>query len=314
MIKAYRIHLSMNMWEDWQVDYFTSDYLRHRIFSPDFRTEEPVWDRTVKALADGGNNMIVIDLGDAVQYKSHPEIAVNGAWSTAKLREKLQQCRDLGLEVIPKMNFSCCHSAWLKEYRPLVGTPKYHQVCSDLITEAIELFDGPRFFHIGMDEETFDHQTFFRLALVRQGRMWWEDLAFYLDEISRQNVRPWMWADVIWRQGEELFTQYISKNVVQSNWYYDKNFNPDNHFDPNHIYLTGYTMLSKLGYDQIPASSNWQCRESYGATVEYALKNIPKEHLLGFLNTCWYQTCEAQEHHIKEAIALMNEAHRKNGI
>ena len=79
MIKAYLIHLSMNMWEDWQVDYFTSDYLRHRIFSPDFRTEEPVWDRTVKALADGGNNMSVIDLGDAVRYKSHPEREVDGA-------------------------------------------------------------------------------------------------------------------------------------------------------------------------------------------------------------------------------------------
>ena len=39
----------------------------------------------------------------------------------------------------------------------------------DLIAEVSELFDGPRFFHIGMDEETFQHQRMYHYVVVRQG-------------------------------------------------------------------------------------------------------------------------------------------------
>ena len=34
-------------------------------------------------------NMVVIDLGDAVAYKSVPEIAVKNAWTGDKLRREL---------------------------------------------------------------------------------------------------------------------------------------------------------------------------------------------------------------------------------
>ena len=65
--------------------------------------------------------------------------------------------RALGIEPLPKLNFSTCHDAWLGPYSRMVSTPAYYDVCRDLIDEVAELFGGPRFFHLGMDEETAQH-------------------------------------------------------------------------------------------------------------------------------------------------------------
>jgi hypothetical protein len=50
------------------------------------------------------------------------------------------------------------HDAWLGSYARYVSTEPYYQVCADLIAEVMQLFDSPRLFHLGMDEEAFDSQ------------------------------------------------------------------------------------------------------------------------------------------------------------
>ena len=54
-------------------------------------------------------NMVVIDLGEAIQYQSHPELAVKGSWPVEKFRKELARLRGMGLEPIPKLNFSTTH-------------------------------------------------------------------------------------------------------------------------------------------------------------------------------------------------------------
>lgn len=49
------------------------------------------------------------------------------------MKAELARLRNLGLNPIPKYNFSCGHSAWLQEYAYMVGTKKYDQVCKDII-------------------------------------------------------------------------------------------------------------------------------------------------------------------------------------
>lgn len=51
-------------------------------------------------MSEAGFNMVVIDLGDGVEYDSHPEIAVRGAWRPQRLRSELVRLRQLGLEPI----------------------------------------------------------------------------------------------------------------------------------------------------------------------------------------------------------------------
>ena len=104
--------------------------------------------------------MVVIDLGDGVRYESHPEIAVENASPVEQLREELARLRERGLEPIPKLNFSASHDIWLGPYSRQVSTEPYYAVCRDLIAEAIEIFDHPRLFHLGMDEELAHHQRF----------------------------------------------------------------------------------------------------------------------------------------------------------
>lgn len=150
-----------------------------RGYRPFLVFEEPVWNITLKKMADAGMNMVIIDLGDTVKYESHPEIAVKNTWTVDKLRSELTKIRHLGLEPIPKLNFATSYDAWLGEYAKMVSTNKYYSICRDLIQEVIELFDTPRFFHLGMDEETAQHQQTYNYAVIRQNDLWWDDLYFY---------------------------------------------------------------------------------------------------------------------------------------
>ena len=60
------------------------------------RFDEEVWRRVSGRFKAAGVNQIVIDLGEAVVYPSHPEIAVKGSWSVEKLRRELARLRAMG--------------------------------------------------------------------------------------------------------------------------------------------------------------------------------------------------------------------------
>ena len=133
MIWANLLHLSYNMWCDWENPEKFSGYNN---FRPKLRFEDAFWDELLERNAAAGVNMIVLDLGDGVRYQSHPEIAVEGAWTPQQLRDEIKICRGMGLEVIPKLNFATTHDAWLGPYARMVSTPTYYSVCRDLINEV----------------------------------------------------------------------------------------------------------------------------------------------------------------------------------
>lgn len=196
MIWANLLHLSYNMWEDnvplkyRDENYNCTTCQEAREWAHPYRPfltfDNPTWDALLKEMAAVGMNMVVIDLGDAVQYESHPEIAVKNAWSKEKLRSELAKMRKLGLEPIPKLNFAATHDIWMGEYSRMVSTNTYYNVCRNLIAEVIELFDNPRFFHLGMDEETAQHQRRFDYVVIRQNDLWWGDLYFYIGEVEKK--------------------------------------------------------------------------------------------------------------------------------
>ena len=137
------------MWLDWDPpeDQF-EDVPIHSHFKPFLRFDETLWNDIIRKMSQVGMNMLVLDLGDGVRYRSHPEIAVENAWSVEKLKDELIKLRDLGLEPIPKMNFSTWHDAWLGKYQKMVSSDTYYTVCSDLIAEVCEIFDKPRLFQL----------------------------------------------------------------------------------------------------------------------------------------------------------------------
>ena len=290
MIWANLLHLSYNMWCDWENPEKFSGYNNYR---PQLRFDDAFWDELLARSAGAGVNMIVIDLGDGVRYASHPEIAVENAWSTDRLRRELAKCRRMGLEPIPKLNFSTCHDAWLGPYARMVSTPAYYQVCRDLIQEVIALFDGPRFFHLGMDEENAGLQRRYEYTVIRQYDLWWRDLTFLCDAVESKGSRPWIWSDYVWEHPDEFYAR-MPKSILQSNWHYKMDWSAD---APR---VKDFIAMDRAGYDQVPTVSNWYDPEAIDRGIEFCRRHIAAERLKGFLLTPWRPTLpETRAKHVE---------------
>lgn len=290
---AVLLQLGYNMWEDhvpekyrdenYECDTCHEAWQWAHGYRSDLTFDEGTWNDLLRHMRQGGINMVLIDLGDGVEYESHPEIAVNNAWSTTRLREELEKMRQMGLGPIPKLNFGAGHDIWLGKYSRMVSTDTYYAVCSELIAEVIDLFDAPRFFHLGMDEETANHQRDLNHAVIRQNELWWGDFYFLIGEVQKNDVRPWIWSDYGWRH-PELFFKKMPKSVLQSNWYYGTDFSPSEER------VEFYNELDKHGYDQIPTGSNHSTPENMGLTVDYCKEVIGPNRLYGFMVAPWRPT------------------------
>jgi len=279
----------------------------------EFEPEQSLWDDAIKTMADNGINMLIINLDDSILWHSHPEISLRNSWTPERMRNELTKIRKLGIEPIPMLNFSTTHDAWLGKYSNMVSTKPYYKVCSDLINEAIDIFDVPRFIHLGMDEETVEHQSGFDHVVVRQEEQWWGDLYYYISEAMIRGVRPMMWADYVWHH-PEMFFKMMPKSVLQCNWYYGEKF------DKSQTYVKAYIDLAKEGYDQLPTASNDGIiygnanNKSIGNTVDFCSENIDSNHLLGFMQTFWMPTIEKFRPYIIQAIELTGAAKQKYGL
>ncbi len=298
---ANLIHLSYNMWRDAPLG--KGDDLEHIVAQPYLRFDEVLWGEILDRMAAAGMNMVVLDLGDGVRYESHPELAVERAWTAEKLRDELAHARALGLEPIPKLNFSTAHDAWLGDYSRIVSTPRYYEVCGDLIMEVAALFDSPSLFHLGMDEETAEHQRHYQYAVMRQHDLWWRDLLLLVEAVEQAGSRAWIWSDYVWAHPDEFYRR-MPRSVVQSNWYYEPEFAGERSGSEPEVYEyrrahLAYVDMAERGYDQVPTGSNWSDPRNFGRTVEYCTRHIPPERLLGFLQTPWKPTLpECREHHL----------------
>ena len=267
------------------------------------RFDEAVWRRLTDRMAQKGFNAVVMDLGEGCVYPSHPELAVKGSWSAERLQKELARLRGMGLEPIPKLNFSTSHDTWLKEYGRMVSTPEYYKVCADLIRDVCEIFGKPRLFHLGYDEETMGNQAKYAYAVIRQDELWWHDFNFFVKTVEKLGMRPWIWSDYMWRHGDE-FLKRMPKSVMQSNWYYRQWFDFETIPKERRVHLESFLTLEKAGFDQIPCGSNWACEENIAGLVKFCRKNIAPERLKGFLMTTWSSTMPNHEAKLLRGIDL----------
>ena len=258
------------MWLDWDPpeDQF-EDIPLHSHFKPFLRFDETLWNDIITKMSQVGMNMLVLDLGDGVRYRSHPEIAVENAWSVEKLKMELTKLRDLGLEPIPKMNFSTWHDAWLGKYEKMVSSDIYYTVCSDLITEGCDIFDKPRFFHLGMDEEyeaeIEEMEQHYKYQFTRKPNIYWHDLYFFLGQVEKSGSRPWTFFDERNPGGAEAIYRKFPKSVALTAW-------------------------------------------NFEVLVDYCIDNVNPEYLLGFMMAPWQPTLESCRRQHMEAIQQVAKA------
>ena len=298
---CYMLKLGTNMWCDcipprW--GNLSPDELHYKAPSDELRCDDDLWREATDKAREAGFNMLLMDLAEGIQYPSHPELAIKGSWSPEKLQKELARLRAMGLEPIPKLNFSAAHDVWLGEYAKMVSTKKYYEVCADLIRDVSELFGTPRLMHIGCDEETWGHQDRYQFAVVRQGDLWWHDFLFYVGEVEKRGMRAWMWSDYIWKHTEE-FLKRMPKSVMQSNWYYGETFDP-----ATRPHVKAYVDLEEGGFDQMPTGSNYSKDGNFAGTVEFCRKAIAPERLKGFIMAPWRHTIAHWRGDLMKAIDL----------
>lgn len=296
-VRAMLYHWGLNQWGESLPEGIKS-IASGRLCNTEVKFSDDVWKILVKETVAKKMNTVVVDVGEFPVYPSHPELAVKGSRKPEWILKEVRRLKALGLEVIPKLNFSAGHDAWLGEYSRMLTTKPYYQVCRDVIRDTYEMFDKPRYLHIGYDEESFGHQRGFKC--VRTDELWWHDFLFFVKAVESHGMRAWMWSDYGWRHPE--FAEKCPLSVVQNNWYYDEDLDG---FDLatmkkkclSRNILELFIKLDKRGFDQIPCSSNWcsQARikaglgndECMGNLVKFCRKNITPSHLKGFMMAAW---------------------------
>ena len=144
----------------------------------------------VKALGDAGFNMLIIDLGDGVQYRTFPELKRHYSVPMAVLEELVAYARQEGLEVVPKLNFSKSkepphdHNYWFRPYNELPDDDAYWAKAFQLIDEVIEVTKPERFFFVGMDED-----------FLRTPAQYASAVNALHEGLSKRGLRTAMWND-----------------------------------------------------------------------------------------------------------------------
>lgn len=305
------MHLGFNMWEDH--DRLKNDddpLVRWRCYDENIRLSEKLWRDSILEMKKNNLNLVIIDIADALQFESHPELAINGAWSKEKLKQELKYIRSLGIEPIPKLNFSAGHDAWLKQYSRILSTPKYYEVCNNLIKEVIELFDNPRFFHLGYDEENYQDQVTYDYIAIRQNDVWWKDFYFFVDTVEKHGSQAWIWSDFFWHHPDQFLSK-MPKTVIQSNWYYGNNFDPK-----SNRYIDAYLKIRDAGYKQVPAGGYFSgvvqkekhFKDNMVATAIFGKEYMNDDLLLGFMQTNWKPTLEEHREDIITSIKRTGDA------
>ena len=316
-IKALLLHLGHNMWCDWfpedmDLKALTSRHGEEEGFQlPDvaLRSKEDLWRKVTDHAAAKGINMIVVDLAEALEYPSHPELAIKGSWSPDKMRDEIRRLNALGMEVIPKLNFYTTHNGWLKQYRRMVSTPAYYRVCEEIIADVAEIFGTPRFLHIGCDEERAALQgsvARYFYVCERRHEFWMRDFVHLVRTCEKNGMRAWTWSDYGWSHPD--FYAQCPKSVLHSNWFYDSDcggFEMSESKTAGRKHLAAFYDLERAGFDQVPCGTNWVgwkrkklgigADDVIGKLVKVCRRDIPSNHLKGFLMAPW-ASCDTQEH------------------
>lgn len=300
--------------------------------------DDSTWEKALKLAAECGFNTVVLEVGNAIYYSSHPEICAPDAWSHSRVKAEVARCRELGLTLLPLLNFSAKHDHWLGEYGEMLTTETYRRVADDLIRELYELFDRPAYIHIGMDEE---NEVYVK-GDQRPGRLYWEDFRSLIDSVKATGAQPWIWSDPLFEKPLMFATNVAPEEVLISPWYYHA-YKPEHYTPtdsaPEYVAYYGREQFAKLnlryveedplhsitrclavplmqkGYRYVPCASVYNhCIHNTPELVEHFMEGAPADQLVGFMTDPWCPTIESNWKQIEDSLLLMSKAARDHGL
>lgn len=254
--------------------------------------EEPFDLATAKALvnrmADVGLNLLIVDPKDGIRYASHPELARHYTQPSEVLTELVQYARDLGLEVVIKLNFSQSgrhrHNHWMSPHHELFDGREYWSCGFDIIDELVTAAKPERFFHIGMDE---DHE--------RSTRLYVEAIKTLCENVRSHGLQPIMWNDSactwprgeVWREKVMAAEPSIPTDVIQVVW----DYSGDDHESIPRLRARGFEVWGAPGGEPMKVEQMRKELVDAGGTGIVLTHWIPcvpgrKDELLERINTC----------------------------
>ena len=320
------VHLGRNMWSEKKAQ-------------TKLNWDPEVWEQVVEKCVQWGLNTIVMDVGEGVQYSSHPELAIEGSWTPEQVKTEVHRLKELGIQLIPKLNFSATHDAWLGIYGRMVSTPVYYQVCRDLIHEAYEIFEHPEYIHIGMDEENWKHANDggVYMTVIRRDELLIHDIKYLSDCVKETGAKCHMWHDPF-ANYPDLAHEGVPKDVVPDVWMYyeyrkdhwtkiseQPQFIQD-FYKTGFVQRYGYTIeyveedpvvteaidainrFQEEGRHFLITTSNWSIKTCEEGAAEYFKKECPDLSLLdGFMTAPW-GGMDKQNPRLLESIELLGKA------
>ena len=209
--------------------------------------------------------------------------------------------------------------------------PDYYTAVQEIIDDVVEIFETPRLFHIGMDEELMGTQKRNAYQCVRQGELLGQDYGYYFACLTKHGIRPIVWGDEA-TFPPEWFHKRMPKYVLQSKCHYGSNFVKGKQRDEFHErQLASLKEVSDAGYEQLPVSSNWVLKDPktfpYPSGKDYyrdrtairlftkhCVENIKDELLAGFLCAPWGEINTDLEDYWLEAIDQQADAMAEFGL
>ena len=297
-LRSALLHLSHNMWGEY-VAPGEKRYPGLKYIDDHVLLVEETWKAVTERMQRRGYNHAVLDIGDAMVFPSHPELAITGSWTADRLRAEIARLKAMGIEAVPKLNFSTGHDGWLKEYGRMISTRKYYEVVKDLINDTCEIFGHPRQFHVGLDEEETLHGKQLPMCIVRRGEFWWHDANYYFECVRKNGAQPICFGVHAYLEtGAEMFFRNMPKDVVQNFCLYMSDFDEKdlkrkgekNVMARRRIQKIAYLReIAKKGYQVIGGTSNWVLKPkdwkptSPIAGPDYPLNHKSAEGFYGFL-------------------------------
>lgn len=310
------LHWGCNMWGDWDGTDFLAIEARLAQKKDNPKEEDPgsmrgpkkhmrfdydVWKDVTQRMVDRGLNTLIIDIAEGVKWPRHPELGATDAWSAERFVEELNRLKAMGLKLIPKMNFSAGHDAWLNEYGHRISSPEYYKVCADCIKDAQEMFGNPEFMHLGYEEEWGDKHG-------RSDDMWWNDFYFFVDKIEKAGARAWAWVDWPAYRPLETFVQKMPRTVVQNaGWYAEMNDLITCRDPRMYVLASLFAVCEKYGYDQVPCCSNRYTDKNTLEIVKMGDSVIRDGRLMGYLTAPWVSTTTSRRQKLLEAMDQLGE-------
>lgn len=278
------------------------------------KAELPAAYNWVSTLAKLKYNQVLFEVNDVFPYESHPEIASPNAPSKQELRDLVDYCRALGLEVIPQVqvyghfNWVLNKPGWqdLAEqpadeasarwglWNANIRDPRYYPLVFDLYTEVIDVF-RPTVFHIGHDEITFRPIGVHRdTRNTSPADLLAEEVTKLHDWLAERGLVTMMWGDqlVAEQHGGPPHNTWtavdkLPKDIIINDWHYS----PWDDF-PSVAFLKehGYKVLASGWWDplNIMNFSDVAIREGilgFSGTSWWGLGNFPAsaEHQTAFV-------------------------------